>query len=81
MRRQKVYIVMGVSGVGKTTIGRLLAKQLEIPFFDADDFHPLSNVEKMKAGIPLNDDDRREWLEKSWNKNSGMAKSGRRVLC
>ncbi|MCY2687075.1 NADP-dependent phosphogluconate dehydrogenase [Salinimicrobium sp. TH3] len=63
MIRQKVYIVMGVSGVGKTTIGRLLAKQLEIPFFDADDFHPKENVEKMDAGIPLKDVDRREWLE------------------
>ncbi len=77
MRRQQVYIVMGVSGVGKTTIGKLLAKQFKIPFFDADDFHPLPNVEKMKAGIPLNDDDRHEWLEnlrikiREWQKTGG----------
>ena len=54
---------MGVSGVGKTTIGKLLAEQLKIPFFDADDFHPAVNVEKMKAGTPLKDEDRHEWLE------------------
>ena len=63
MSRQHVYIVMGVSGVGKTTIGKLLARQLKIPFFDADDFHPVPNVEKMKTGISLKDEDRREWLE------------------
>ncbi len=53
---------MGVSGSGKTTIGKLLAKQLAIPFFDADDFHSNENVDKMAAGIPLNDDDRMPWL-------------------
>jgi 6-phosphogluconate dehydrogenase len=77
MNRQQVYIVMGVSGVGKTTIGKLLAKQLEIPFFDADDYHPAANVEKMKAGIPLQDADRYEWLEnlgikiREWQKTGG----------
>ena len=58
-----VYIVMGVSGVGKTTVGKLLAGKLTLPFFDADDFHPLRNVEKMKNGIPLEDEDRRIWLQ------------------
>ncbi len=53
---------MGVSGSGKTTIGKLLSLQTGIPFFDADDFHTLSNVEKMKAGHPLNDEDREQWL-------------------
>lgn len=53
---------MGVSGTGKSTIGKLLSQKLGIPFFDGDDFHPESNVKKMSAGIPLNDDDREGWL-------------------
>lgn len=55
---------MGVSGSGKSTIGLKLANELNISFFDGDDFHPESNVEKMKSGIPLNDNDRIGWLEK-----------------
>lgn len=62
MKRQHVYIVMGVSGVGKTTIGKRLSEEFQIPFFDADDFHPAQNVEKMKANIPLTDEDRHDWL-------------------
>jgi len=54
---------MGVSGSGKTTIGELLSKKTGIPFFDADDYHPQANKEKMKAGQPLNDEDRKEWLK------------------
>ncbi|GAA3511297.1 hypothetical protein GCM10022393_26340 [Aquimarina addita] len=63
MNSKKVYIVFGVSGCGKTTIGKALALELGIPFYDADDFHPESNINKMKAGTPLNDDDRQPWLE------------------
>jgi gluconokinase len=59
-----IVIVMGVTGAGKTTIGRLLAEQLSWQFADADDFHPLLNVEKMRRGIPLNDDDRGPWLRR-----------------
>lgn len=59
---QKVYIIMGVSGTGKSTIGKLLSSALEIPFFDGDDFHPQENIQKMEAGNPLNDDDREGWL-------------------
>ena len=55
-------IVMGVSGSGKTTIGRSLAKRLGCPFYDGDDFHPPANVAKMASGIPLNDEDRAVWL-------------------
>lgn len=55
-------IVMGVSGCGKTTLGEGLAKVLNWPFFDADDFHPPGNVAKMRAGEPLNDADRAPWL-------------------
>jgi gluconokinase len=54
---------MGVSGVGKSTVARLLAERLGVPLGDADDFHPAANVAKMSAGIPLDDADRRPWLE------------------
>ncbi len=57
-----VYVIMGVSGSGKTTIGEALAKVLGIPFYDGDDFHPPENVAKMSKGIPLNDADRQPWL-------------------
>lgn len=53
---------MGVSGCGKSTIGRALADQLGCPFFDGDDFHPLENIEKMAHGVPLTDVDRAPWL-------------------
>lgn len=56
-------IVMGVSGSGKSTLGALLGQRLGIPFIDGDDLHPVANKEKMKAGHPLDDDDRRPWLE------------------
>ena len=54
---------MGVSGSGKTTIGRGLADELGWKFYDGDDFHPRANVEKMARGLPLDDDDRAPWLE------------------
>jgi 6-phosphogluconate dehydrogenase len=57
-----IYFVMGVSGSGKTTVGQLLSEKIHLPFFDADDFHSLENKAKMKAGIPLNDEDRVSWL-------------------
>jgi len=58
-----IVIVMGVVGVGKTTVGKLLAAQLGWEFADADDFHPSSNVEKIRNGIALTDADRAPWLE------------------
>ena len=57
-----IIIVMGVSSSGKSTIGRLLAQKLDIPFADADDYHPESNIRKMEAGKALNDEDRYLWL-------------------
>lgn len=58
-----VIVVMGVAASGKTTVGHLLAEELGWTFYDADDFHPASNVEKMSRGVPLDDEDRRPWLE------------------
>ncbi|TGD97239.1 gluconokinase [Methylobacterium nonmethylotrophicum] len=57
-----VVVVMGVSGSGKTTVASLLAGRLGWEFEDGDDFHPAANVEKMQAGTPLTDEDRRPWL-------------------
>jgi len=58
-----IVIVMGTTGSGKTTIGRLVAERRGWDFVDADDFHPPANVEKMKHGIPLTDADRMPWLQ------------------
>jgi len=81
---------MGVSGSGKSMIGQALASRLNIPFFDADDFHPLSNIEKMRSGTPLTDVDRFPWLEslaanlRDWEKVvlacSALKESYRQIL-
>jgi gluconokinase len=57
-----VVVVMGVSGSGKTTVGKALAERLGWRFEDADDLHPAANVEKMRRGIPLTDADREPWI-------------------
>lgn len=57
-----IIVLFGVSGAGKTTIGRLLADDLCWRFYDADDLHPAANVEKMRSGTPLDDKDRQGWL-------------------
>lgn len=56
-------VVMGVSGSGKSTVGAALAQRLRVPYADADDFHPPANIAKMTSGQPLDDDDRRPWLD------------------
>lgn len=58
-----VVVLMGVSGAGKTTIGKRLAADLGWKFLEGDDFHPAENVRKMRSGVPLTDADRRPWLE------------------
>lgn len=57
-----LLVLMGVTGAGKTTLGRMLAERLGVPFADADDFHPAANVAKMSSGVPLTDEDRAPWL-------------------
>ena len=56
------WVVMGVSGCGKSTVGQALASALDVPYIEGDQFHPAANVAKMSAGMPLNDEDRAGWL-------------------
>lgn len=58
-----IVVVMGVSGSGKSTVGRELAAVLDVPYAEGDEFHPAANVAKMAAGIPLDDADRAPWLD------------------
>ena len=58
-----IVVLMGVTGVGKSTMGKLLAARCGMVFYDADDHHPSANVEKMRSGIPLQDNDRWPWLD------------------
>ncbi|AVR46332.1 phosphogluconate dehydrogenase (NADP(+)-dependent, decarboxylating) [Christiangramia fulva] len=75
----QTIILMGVSGVGKSTLGKMLAEKLKLAFFDADDFHSEANISKMNTGLPLNDDDRKLWLEnlaeniKKWSDGAVLA--------
>jgi gluconokinase len=62
--RPALLIFMGVAGCGKTTVASLFAKKTGADFFEGDDFHPPENIAKMRAGIPLTDADRKQWLEK-----------------
>lgn len=80
-----VILLTGIAGSGKTTIGLLLAEKLQWDFFDADDFHPPGNIDKMRRGLALTDEDRLPWLQKlqgcigSWlsaGKNAILACSG-----
>lgn len=73
-------IVMGVAGVGKTTVGRLLAERLGWTFLDADDFHPSANVSKMQSGAPLTDADREGWLERLHALVGSQLNSGERTV-
>ena len=75
-----VYVLFGVSGSGKTTLGKSLADYLKESFYDADDFHPASNIEKMKSGIPLNDTDRYPWLHALGDQVVRRHEDGRAIL-
>jgi gluconokinase len=81
MPRPPLVVVMGVSGSGKSTIGSLLADHLGVPFTDADDLHPASNVAKMAAGQPLTDDDRWPWLALVGRALAAASATGLVVAC
>lgn len=63
VQEKKAIVIMGVSGVGKTTVGKLLGEATGLPFFDGDDYHAAANIAKMAAGIALTDLDRKAWLK------------------
>ena len=73
-------LIMGVSGSGKTTIAQLLSEQTHITYYDADDFHPQSNIDKMANSIPLTDTDRLPWLENLATKIATWNASGTAIL-
>jgi len=72
---------MGVSAAGKSTVGRLLARDLRVEFLDADDLHPASNRAKMSAGTPLTDDDRMPWLDRVGEELVTRSASGAVIAC
>ncbi|MGA0531824.1 gluconokinase [Hansschlegelia sp. KR7-227] len=74
---RQCVVVMGPSGVGKTTVAQSLAKRLGFAFAEADEFHPKANIEKMSAGIPLDDDDRAPWLALIRDWLTAQARDGR----
>ena len=73
-----ILIIMGVSGSGKTTIGKMLADRIEYIFFDADDYHSIENIEKMARGVGLIDNDRASWLK--YIKDQIISKSENAVI-
>jgi gluconokinase len=75
-----IVVVYGVSGSGKTTVGRLLAEQLDWVFLDADDFHPAANIDKLRSGTPLTDADRWPWLSVLAQKIVGLQAQGRSAV-
>jgi gluconokinase len=77
---QLAIVVMGVSGCGKSTVGRLIAKRLGATFLDADDFHPPANVARMRAGIALTDADRAGWLDALSARLAGARETGEAVV-
>jgi gluconokinase len=81
--RTPCIVVIGVAGIGKTTVARLLAERLSVPFAEGDDFHSPADIAKMSAGTPLDDADRQPWLESigHWLHERDAAGSGGVVTC
>jgi len=75
-----VIVFTGVSGAGKTTVGKLMAETLGWPFYDADDYHPPANIAKMSAGIALIDEDRVAWLESLRNLIRSVSARGENAI-
>jgi gluconokinase len=75
-----IVIIFGVSGAGKTRAGKLLAQELGWRFYEADDFHSPANIEKMRRGIPLSDEDRWPWLERLRDLIKRCVESGENVV-
>lgn len=73
-------VLMGVAGSGKTTLARILQDRLELPYAEADDFHPRANVDKMRAGTPLTDADRAPWLAALRDWLTAQARAGRSTV-
>ncbi|MER0244153.1 gluconokinase [Streptomyces sp. HSW2009] len=81
MQTAHVVVVMGVSGTGKSTVGESLAALLDVPYAEADDFHPARNIAKMSAGTPLDDADRAPWLDAIGAWAHGQHRRGGVVSC
>ena len=81
MSDSRIYIIMGVSGCGKSTIGKLLADALQLPYFDGDDFHPEENVAKMSKGKALTDEDRLGWLQSLNQLSKHNSEKGAVIAC
>jgi gluconokinase len=75
-----IVVLMGVCGAGKTTVGRILAQELDAEFREGDEFHSPANVEKMSRGEPLTDDDRMPWLKTIAAEIEGFRSSGRSAV-
>jgi gluconokinase len=75
-----IVVLMGVTGTGKSTLGKLLAHQLGWTFVEGDDFHPPANVDKMRQGIPLDDEDRKPWLDAIRHRLDQAARQGENVV-
>jgi gluconokinase len=75
-----IVVLMGVTGTGKSTVGKLLADQLGWTFVEGDDFHPQANVDKMRQGIPLDDEDRKPWLDAIRDRLDQAAEQGENIV-
>jgi gluconokinase len=76
----QAVVLMGVAGSGKTAVGMQVAQKLDWIFLDADNFHPPANIEKMKHGMPLNDEDRAPWLQRLHDELQNQMTEGHSVI-